>query len=181
MRRLLLLVIVAILVAGCGGGGTTTVTRTVTGSADAVPTDATETDTTNTDATETDATEQDGERIDVGDLFSFETPSGRIGCAASTHPTSLRCDTAFPTSFSKSDRHCEFGDYGQAFVIKPNGGADAICAGDTVLSASDARTIEYGQTWLLGPYRCASRKSGLRCENREGHGVELSLESQRVF
>jgi hypothetical protein len=125
--------------------------------------------------------EPEGERIDVGDILMFETPSGRIGCAASTDPTSLRCDTAFPTSFSKSDRRCEFGDYGQAFVIKPSGAAEAICAGDTVLSANDARTIEYGKTWLLGPYTCVSRKSGLRCENGEGHGVELSLESQRVF
>jgi hypothetical protein len=175
VRRLLVVLIGVMLVAGCGDGGTTTVTTTETGQTD--------TGATDTGATEQEPPPQDrsGERIEIGDFFAFETPSGRIGCAATTDPTTLRCDTAFPTSFSKSDRKCEFGDYGQAFLIEPEGEANAICAGDTVLSANDSRTIGYGQTWLLGPYRCVSRKSGLTCENGEGHGVELSLESQRVF
>ena len=175
MRRLLLLLILVPLVAGCGDGdGTTTVTTTQTGPSDTAPTD--------TGATEQEPPPQDeGERIEVGDFLAFETPSGRIGCAATTDPTTLRCDTAFPTRFSRSGRTCEFGDFGQAFLVPPSGRAKPICAGDTVLSANDSRTIDYGSTWLLGPYTCVSRKSGLTCRNSEGHGVTLSLQAQKVF
>jgi hypothetical protein len=171
-------VIVLLLIAGCGsGGGTTTVTTTETG-----PTDTT--GATDTGATEAEPPPQDanGERIDVGNgIFMFEMPSKRIGCAVSSDPSTIRCDTAFQTRFSRSGHRCQFGDYGQAFEMRRSGAAKAICAGDTVLSAPDARTIPYGRTWLLGPYTCISRKSGLSCRNPDGHGIALSLQAQKVF
>jgi hypothetical protein len=71
-------------------------------------------------------------------------------------------------------------DYGQAFVLTRSGPAGAACAGDTVLLAN-ARTIPYGKTWLLGPYSCTSRESGLSCRNPDGHGLALSLQAQKVF
>jgi hypothetical protein len=178
VRRLAaLLVLLPLLLPGCGSGGTTTITTTEPGP-------PTTTDTTDTGATETEPPPRDesGERIDVGDSYFLRTPSGRIGCAATTNPSTLRCDTAFPTRFSRSGRTCEFGDYGQAFVVRPHGAGKAICAGDTVLLSGNAsHTIPYGRTWLLGPYTCISRKSGLTCENGEGHGVALSLQAQKVF
>ena len=173
MRRLAALLLLLALFAGCGdSGGTTTVTTTETEPATGDTPGVTEPEPPPRD---------EGERIDVGDFFAFETPSGRIGCAATTSPTTLRCDTAFPTSFSRSGRSCEFGDFGQAFLLRRSGAGKPICAGDTVLSASESRTIGYGETWLLGPYTCTSRKSGLSCRNDEGHGIALSVQSQRVF
>ncbi|HKP92110.1 MAG TPA: DUF6636 domain-containing protein [Thermoleophilaceae bacterium] len=182
MRRLALLLILVPLVAGCGSGDeTTTVTTTETGSEEVVPTDTGATDTGATETEPPPPEEAKGERIEVGDLLYFEMPSKRIGCAATTSPTTLRCDTAFPTRFSRSGRTCEFGDFGQAFMLRRSGRGRPICAGDTVLSATDPRTIPYGSTWLLGPYSCTSRKTGLTCRNPEGHGIALSLEEQRVF
>jgi hypothetical protein len=178
VRRLAPLAVVLLLLGGCGGGDTTTVTTTETG-----PPPTENTDTTGTGAIETAPRSQagNGERIDIGTSFFFEMPSKRIGCAVTTGPATLRCDTAFATRFSRSGHRCEFGDYGQAFALRRSGAARAICAGDTVLSAPDARTIPYGKTWLLGPYTCISRKSGLACSNPDGHGIALSLQAQKVF
>lgn len=179
MRHLLLpLLVVLVVAAGCGSGSdTTTVTTTVPEPPAGDPS------TTDTDGAETEPPPQaeNGERIDIGESLFFHTPTGRIGCAVTKDPTTLRCDTAFQTRFSRSGHRCEFGDYGQAFELRRSGAARAICAGDTVLSANDARTIPYGKTWLLGPYTCISRKSGLSCRNPEGHGLALSLQAQKVF
>jgi hypothetical protein len=181
VRRLLPVVAALLLVAGCGGGDQTT---TVTTTAPEPPAgDATPTGPTDTGANEAEPPPQEprGDRIDIGTFYAFEMPSKRIGCAVTTDPTTLRCDTAFPTRFSRARRTCEFGDFGQAFLLRRSGAARPICAGDTVLSATDSHAFPYGKTWLLGPYSCISRKTGLSCRNPEGHGMSLSLEAQKVF
>ena len=177
-RRALVLVVVAAVAAGCGGGSksssSATRTSTVTVTAPGARTSPTQPHTTTSRASA-------GQRIAVGDIYFFKTPSGRIGCAVSRGPTTLRCDTAFPTRFSHSGHRCADGDYGQAFELLPHGAAKAICAGDTVLSATNEHTIPYGGTWLLGPYTCISRTSGLSCRNGDGHGLALSLQEQKVY
>jgi hypothetical protein len=122
-----------------------------------------------------------GERIATGTSFFFETPSGKIGCGVFRDPTSLRCDTKYETSFSRSGHTCTEGDYGHAFQVLPTGAGKAICAGDTVASATDSHTIPYGKTWLLGPFRCIAQMSGLTCRNGAGQGFALSVQSQRLF
>ena len=119
--------------------------------------------------------------IHPGNFYAFKTPSGKIGCAYTHGPTTLRCDTRYPTRFSRSGHHCQEGDYGQSFEMSPAGRARAICAGDTVLSASGAKTIPYGHSWTIGPYNCASKTTGLTCTNGGGHGWRLSLQQQLLF
>ena len=92
-----------------------------------------------------------GERIETGTSYFFVTPSGKIGCGVFRDPTTLRCDTKYETSFSRSGHTCTEGDYGHAFEVGESGAGKAICAGDTVLSATESHTIPYGKTWLLGP------------------------------
>jgi hypothetical protein len=46
---------------------------------------------------------------------------------------------------------------------------------------TDVPTLGYGHTWKQGPLSCITRSSGLTCQNRDGHGFELSRERQRVF
>jgi hypothetical protein len=122
-----------------------------------------------------------GEVIKAGNFLAFRTPSGKLGCAYTKDPTTLRCDTAYPTRFSRSGHHCTEGDYGHSFQMSPGGRSGAICAGDTVLSATNARTIPYGHTWTIGPYGCTSQTSSLTCTNGQGHGWRLSLQEQRLF
>jgi hypothetical protein len=122
-----------------------------------------------------------GEPVEVVDFLAFKTPSGKVGCAVTKDPTTLRCDTRYETSFSRSGHKCTEGDYGHSFEVLPSGAGKAICAGDTVLSATDSRTIPYGKTWVLGPFRCIAKPSGLSCVNGAGHGFSLSVQSQRLF
>ena len=122
-----------------------------------------------------------GERIATGTSYFFATPSGKIGCGVFRDPTTLRCDTKYETSFSRSGHTCTEGDYGHAFEVGESGAGKAICAGDTVLSATDTHTIPYGRTWLLGPFSCTSRTTGLTCRNGQGHGLSLSKEKQALF
>jgi hypothetical protein len=124
---------------------------------------------------------QTGKPVQVVDFLAFKTPSGKVGCAVTKDPTTLRCDTTYETSFSRSGHRCTEGDYGHSFEVLPSGAGKAICAGDTVLSATNAKTIPYGTTWALGPFRCIARTSGLSCVNGAGHGFSLSVQSQRLF
>ncbi|MFL5780892.1 MAG: DUF6636 domain-containing protein [Thermoleophilaceae bacterium] len=179
MRRLAAVLLLVPLLAGCGSGGdTTTVTTTAP-----EPPAADTTPATGTGANDRPppARSETSERIDVGDSFFFQMPSKHIGCAVTANPTTLRCDTTFPTRFSRTGHTCEAGDYGQAFQISENGRARAICAGDTVLSAPGERTFPYGKTWLLGPFICMSRPNGLTCRSSDGHGFALSLQAQKLF
>ena len=122
-----------------------------------------------------------GDRIETGSSYFFVTPSGKIGCGVFRDPTTLRCDTKYETSFSRSGHTCQEGDYGHAFQVEESGAGKAICAGDTVLSATERHTIPYGRTWLLGPFTCSARTSGLTCRNAGGHGFSLSQEKQTLF
>ena len=65
--------------------------------------------------------------------------------------------------------------------MSPNGRSRAICAGDTTLSATNAKTISYGRSWTIGPYNCASKTTALTCTNGAGHGWRLSREQQLLF
>ena len=122
-----------------------------------------------------------GNVIQVKSYLAFKNPTGKIGCAYTKSPTTLRCDTAFPTRFSHMGHKCTGGIYGQAFEVSPSGKSRAVCAGDTVLSASSMRTIPYGHAWTIGPYACTSQTSSLTCTNGAGHGVRLSLKQQLLF
>jgi hypothetical protein len=122
-----------------------------------------------------------GETIQTGNFYFFTTPSGKIGCAVTNAPDTLRCDTKYETSFSRSGHKCSEGDYGHSFQVNPTGAGEAICAGDTVFGATNAHTIPYGKTWLLGPFSCNAQQSGLSCRNGAGHGFALSVQSQRLF
>ena len=169
------------LAAGCGGSDTKTVTTTEPAppAADTTPTGPTKTDPNDSRPL---PKQEKAERIYVGDSFFFQMPSKHIGCAVTNNPSTLRCDTTFPTRFGRTGHTCEAGDYGQAFEVHDTGRASAICAGDTVLSAPDARTFRYGKNWRLGPsFICISRESGLACRNSDGHGFSLSLQAQKLF
>jgi hypothetical protein len=44
-----------------------------------------------------------------------------------------------------------------------------------------AKVLAYGASRTLGPFKCASRTTGLRCTTRAGHGFELSRSRQKLF
>jgi hypothetical protein len=115
-------------------------------------------------------------------LVFFTTPSRGVGCVYH-HPSRgaafLRCDVAHVRHPAKRPRSCKL-DYGSACGLSPRGHARRLCVGDTVFTAK-ARVLRYGHTRRLGPFRCTSRRSGLRCVNRAGHGFVISRARQRLF
>jgi hypothetical protein len=121
-----------------------------------------------------------GETIKVGHFLAFKTPSGQLGCAYTKDPTTLRCDTRFATRFTHRPPRCE-GVYGHSFEVTPHGHASAICAGDSVLSATNAKTLPYGHAWTIGPYACTNQTASLTCTNDQGHGFRLSRGQQLIF
>ena len=180
MRRLTAALAALALVAGCGGSdqksSTAATPPSTTGSLPAI-----EGKERKRAAQAKPKAAPAGERIATGTSYFFATPSGKIGCGVFRDPTTLRCDTKYETSFSRSGHTCTEGDYGHAFEVGQSGAGKAICAVDTVLSATDTHTIPYGKTWLLGPFSCTSRTSGLTCRNGQGHGLSLSKEKQTLF
>lgn len=115
-------------------------------------------------------------------LDAFRTPSGHIACMYmhnDEEPAALRCDVDGVARKAKRPKSCEL-DYGSAFGLSRTGKARRLCVGDTVADPK-AKALNYGKTKAYGPFTCSSRRSGLRCTTRAGHGFELSRDRQKLF
>jgi len=125
----------------------------------------------------------------------FQTPSHNIGCAYSTSPQHLRCDIRTglkppPPKPKGCQNDWTFGyqlsgrgpaRWGAGFFIGERGRASVVCASGAI-NFPPQTTLRYGQTWRkLGGFSCTSRKSGLTCRNKNGHGFFLSKEPSRRF
>lgn len=112
--------------------------------------------------------------------FWFQTPSHNIACTGDS--TYIRCDTRFVTKYSQPQykpKGCDL-DWGP-LAMRPTGRAHVQCVGDTALNPK-AKVLQYGQSKLYGrKFRCTSRTSGLRCQNRSGHGFFISRQHQSIF
>jgi hypothetical protein len=106
----------------------------------------------------------------------FRTPSGNIGCYYTSNRdlgATLRCDirTGLKPRPPKP-KSCTL-DWGDSFELAPTGRARLTCHGDTAIDPT-SRVLQYGTRWSRGGFTCTSRKTGLRCSNRSGHGFFLS-------
>jgi uncharacterized protein DUF6636 len=108
----------------------------------------------------------------------FTTPSRNIGCAGDS--TFVRCDILRTRAKPPpKPRSCKF-DWGNAFELRQRGRARRLCYSDTVLGSR--RVLAYGKSMKLGRrITCTSRRSGLTCRNRDGHGFFLSVARIRLF
>jgi hypothetical protein len=97
----------------------------------------------------------------------FVTPSKKIACRIYDEGQGLviRCDLYF-----LNDRAVRMTRRGRAHLIHVT---DAI--GDP-----KASVLAYGKTKRVGPFTCTSRRTGLSCHNRNGHGFTVSRERQSV-
>jgi uncharacterized protein DUF6636 len=99
----------------------------------------------------------------------FESPTGKIGCAfysdAET-PRFVRCEWD-----GVNDRAVTLGETGKGKRVKVT---------DTVRS-KEAKVLAYGKSTNFGTLRCTSRRSGMTCRSKAGHGFTISVEKQRVF
>jgi hypothetical protein len=97
----------------------------------------------------------------------FVMPSKRIACLYDSRPAYLRCDALF------------LNDVG--YVLQRHGRGRRVHVTDTVAD-SRAPVLGYGRRLRLGPFTCASRRTGLTCRTRAtGHGFFISRERRKVF
>lgn len=101
----------------------------------------------------------------------FKTPSGNILCQQVNSKRWVECSVA-------SSRH---GSSLTVYYVRRAGGARTFRSGGN--PAFEVPTLRYGRRkhLLNGGVVCTSRKSGLTCRNRSGHGFVLSAERQRRF
>ena len=110
-------------------------------------------------------------------VSQFRTPSSNIGCVFSSEPGRvgpyLRCDILSGLKPKPSrPRGCHL-DWTFGFQMRWKGLATTVCAGDTTVDRR-AKVLRYGSTWSRSGLSCTSRRTGLRCHNRSGHGFLLS-------
>jgi hypothetical protein len=108
----------------------------------------------------------------------FTTPSRNIGCAGDA--SFVRCDISQTRAKPPpKPRSCKY-DWGNAFWLGRRGRPRRLCVSDTVLGSR--HVLGYEKTARLGRrIACTSRRSGLTCRNRDGHGFFLSRERVRLF
>jgi hypothetical protein len=79
----------------------------------------------------------------------------------------LQCDRAAPTYLR--------------FVLGASGPAALITdAGDASCCGGGVNTLQYGNTWVGGPFVCTSAKTGLTC-NRGSNGFFISKAKVKAF
>jgi hypothetical protein len=110
-------------------------------------------------------------------LVQFRTPTSNIGCVYSSEPGRtgpyLRCDILSGLKPKPArPRGCTL-DWTFGFQMNRTGRARTVCAGDTAVDRH-AKVLRYGHKWSDGGFSCTSRRTGLRCRNRSGHGFFLS-------
>ena len=109
------------------------------------------------------------------DFVFFRTPSHNVACVVGTghRGAYLRCDILSGLRPRPARPHgCRL-DWGFGYTMNARGRPLVTCAGDSA-NEPGARVVPYGATLRLGPFRCTSRRVGLRCRNADDHGFFLS-------
>jgi hypothetical protein len=110
-------------------------------------------------------------------LVQFRTPTSNIGCVYSSEPGRtgpyLRCDILSGLKPKPRRPNGCTVDWTFGFQMNRTGRARTVCAGDTAVN-THAKILRYGHKWTAGGFSCTSRRTGLRCRNRSGHGFSLS-------
>jgi hypothetical protein len=102
--------------------------------------------------------------IATGGVRFFHSPSRNIECEVdwkrSGVPDGAYCQTFAPV---------------RSVTLRASG-ALRVCSGEGCVGngPEDAFTLDYGRTAALGPFRCRSSETGMRCTIASGRGFELS-------
>ncbi|HSK17350.1 MAG TPA: DUF6636 domain-containing protein [Gaiellaceae bacterium] len=101
-------------------------------------------------------------------------PSRNVACRLIAG--TLRCDILSGLR-PEPGGGCDFDWVG--LTLGKAGAATPLCGSDTVYRRR-APTLAYGETWRRGGIECTSRRKGLVCTNRDGHGLTLARKAWTV-
>ena len=115
----------------------------------------------------------------------FVTPSGNIVCDVYSDGTGVNCEVrehawVQPAStIGPYGRACNFNFGGlQFYVSKGNPGKLGCYEGASNFTASNLKTLDYGQTFTQGAITCTSELSGVTCtDTATGHFISVSREN----
>jgi len=125
-------------------------------------------------------------------LPGVKTPSRNISCFyVPVKPTAhgnLLCDIKQASYTGRLQRSCIDGPAGldwHGFELSWNGRGRVVCTGGVLYDIGHDTpsfvVLGYGRSWRSHGFACVSRRSGLTCTNRFGHGVFLARESWRAW
>lgn len=107
-------------------------------------------------------------------FVSFRMPSRNIGCTYSPREAGrkafLRCDIR-KGLVPKPSGKCRLHRAGLGMTVR--GKAHPVCVGDTGYNPLSP-ILRYGHRWKHRGFTCHSKRKGLTCSNRAGHGFFLS-------
>ena len=115
--------------------------------------------------------------VGTEEIQGFLTPSGNIACIL--FEDRLRCDLRQNDAPPQpKPAECEL-DWGRYFGLGLTGPARRLCVGDTTFG--NWPVLAYGHVWRYKGMVCHSRREGLTCRNRSGHGWTLNRIKQILF
>jgi hypothetical protein len=115
----------------------------------------------------------------AADGVAFQVPSGNIHCRGDG--VDLDCEMGTNNmKLPPKPKSCDL-DWGNRFMMSPNGRAERACHGDTLGRNPKHPVLGYGKTWRRNGYICRSKPTGLTCKNQDGHGWTLNKDKQTFF
>lgn len=116
----------------------------------------------------------------------FRSPTGNIRCLYVAPPSMMLC-TIDRSAYAKKlqDQCMAPGGAGldwHGFTLGATKKAAPVCSGGILYNGTPSYvTLRYGKTWRHGSFTCVSRRSGVTCRSRAGHGLFVSREAYRLW
>jgi len=122
-------------------------------------------------------------------LPGFHSPSGNIRCYdESGRPAVLRCQIRQAAFTKRLVRYCASPPIGvdwAGFELTATRKGAVTCSGGVLYSPETQVPVyvdqPYGTTWRHGVFGCDSRRTGVTCRSRAGHGLFISRASWRAW
>ncbi len=122
-------------------------------------------------------------------LPGFHSPSGNIKCFyVPGRPAILRCRIGEATYANRLTSYCASTPIGldwAGFELAPTRKGAVTCSGGVLYSPERQVPVfvnrPYGTTWRHGVFRCESKRTGVTCRSRTGHGLFISRASWRAW
>jgi hypothetical protein len=100
------------------------------------------------------------------------SPGAVIACWAVMESAEIECTAPYLPDVGALDTYLAVGPRGRASIAE---------RGDFPGFATPQRTLRYGDMWKRPGVRCAMRRTGLTCRNRDGHGFRIQKGHVRRF
>jgi hypothetical protein len=122
-------------------------------------------------------------------LPGFHSPSGNIRCYyGSGPPAVLRCQIGQAAFAKRLVTYCASPPIGvdwAGFELTATRKGAVTCSGGVLYSPETQVPVyvgqPYGTTWRRGVFSCDSRRTGVTCRSRTGHGLFISRASWRAW